>query len=261
MKLAGQGRRMDGLHLVLTVVGIVFFLWFLGPVFAGVCNIGNVTGMALSAMLVCFGVFSGRIMDWLHRFWGSRGGRAFCVAVVLAAGCIAVTALTETVLMVRAAVNRPPENTTAVVLGCSVKGTRPSTVLAERLAAAYEYLEENPEAVCVLSGGQGKGEDISEAECMYRYLTDRGIVPERLLMEDASTNTQENLEFSMQLLKEHGVDGPITIVTSEFHAYRASQVAKKLGITNYSSPSGTFFVYLPTFYMRELYGILYYWIR
>ena len=96
---------------------------------------------------------------------------------------------------------------------------------------------------------------------MFRYLTGRGIAPERLFLEDASTNTQENLEFSMQLLGEQGLDGPITIVTSDFHAYRASRVADKLGITSYSTPSGTFFVYLPTFYLRELYGILYYWLR
>lgn len=261
MRMARRGRRMNGLHLVLTVVGIVFFLWFLGPVFAGVCNIGNVTGMALSAMLVCFGVFSARITGWLHRFTDHKAGRAVCAVVAVMAVCIVVTALTETVLMVRAAGNRPPENTTAVVLGCGVKGTRPSRILMERLNAAYNYLEENPEAVCILSGGQGPGEDISEAECMFRYLTGRGIAPERLFLEDASTNTQENLEFSMQLLGEQGLDGPITIVTSDFHAYRASRVADKLGITSYSTPSGTFFVYLPTFYVRELYGILYYWLR
>lgn len=261
MKGMGRSRRMAGLHLVPIALGIVLFLWFLGPVFAGVCNIGNVTGMAMSAVLVCFSVFYTRIVGWLHRLAVRRGGRALCVAVAILVVCIVMTAAAETILMVRAAVNRPPENTTAVVLGCSVKGTRPSTVLYERLSAAYHYLEMNPEAVCVLSGGQGEGEDISEAECMYRYLTGRGIAPERLFLEDASRNTQENLEFSMQVLMDHGVDGPITIITSEFHAYRASQVARQLGIESYSTPSGTFFLYLPTFYVRELYGILYYWIR
>lgn len=138
------------------------------------------------------------------------------------------------------------------------QGERPSRVLNERLCAAYEYLNRNPKAVCVLSGGQGDGEEISEAECMYRYLTGRGIDGARLLLEDRSTTTAENLQYSMELLQQHGIDGPITIITSEFHEYRANQTAKRLGITSYSTPSRTFFLYLPTFYVRELYGILYY---
>lgn len=121
------------------------------------------------------------------------------------------------------------------------QGERPSRVLSERLCAAYEYLNRNPKAVCVLSGGQGDGEEISEAECMYRYLTGRGIDGARLLLEDRSTTTAENLQYSMELLQQHGIDGSVTIITSEFHEYRANQTAKRLGITSYSTPSRTFF--------------------
>ena len=96
---------------------------------------------------------------------------------------------------------------------------------------------------------------------MYRYLTEKGIEPERLLREDASTNTKENLLFSKKLLEESGFSGDITIVTSEFHAYRAAKTAERLGINSYSTPSHTFFLYLPTYYVRELYGILYYIIQ
>ena len=105
----------------------------------------------------------------------------------------------------------------------------------------------------MLSGGQGRGEAISEAECMYRYLTERGIDGRRLLLEDASVNTEENLRFSGELLEEHGLSGDITIVTSEFHAYRAHKTAERLGMKSYSTPSRTFFLYLPTYYVRELY--------
>ena len=261
MRNGGLCRGMSGWHLVLAAVGLLFFLWFFAPVFAGVCNIGNVTGMAASAMLVCFGLFFSPVSAWLRRFSGTRGGRAVCVAAALLAAAVLLTALAETALMVRAAHNQPPENATAIVLGCKVNGTKPSTVLSERIDAAYRYLQENPGAVCVLSGGRGKDERISEAECMLRELTGKGIAPERLLLEDASTDTRENLEYSMALLRERGLEGPVTIVTSEFHAYRAGRTAERLGITAYSTPSRTFFLYLPTFYVRELYGILYYWIR
>lgn len=252
---------MDRLHMMITVAGAVFFLWFLGPVFAGIVNIGNLTGMAVSVLLFVYGLFHGRIHSMVGNVWQNKGGRAaLCVVTVLAV-CVLATALAETIGMVRIAMHRPPENTNAVVLGCSVKGSRPSTILKERMDAAYEYLTENPEAYCVLSGGQGPGEDISEAECMFRYLTGKGIAKERLLLEDASTTTEENLTFSMRLLEEQGLDGEITIVTSEFHEYRANKTAERLGITGYSTPSHTFFLYLPTYYVRELYGILYYMVR
>lgn len=252
---------MDKIYLIIMAAGGIFFLWFVGPVFGGILNIGNITGAVLSVLLFFYGLFHQRVHDLVHGAWQGTGGKVVLGIVALLAACVFVTAVIETIGMVRAARNRPPENTTAVVLGCSVRGSRPSTILKERMDAAYKYLTENPETVCVLSGGKGNGEDISEAECMFRYLTEKGIAEERLLREDASTTTEENLRFSMQLLKEQGLSGEITIITSEFHEYRANKTAERLGITSYSTPSHTFFLYLPTYYVRELYGILYYMIR
>ena len=58
--------------------------------------------------------------------------------------------------MIHSALHTPPQNTTAVVLGCSVKGTKPSRILEERIDAAYDYLSVNKDAVCILSGGRGQ---------------------------------------------------------------------------------------------------------
>lgn len=253
---------MDKLHTIIAGAGAVFFLWFAIPFVArGIINIGNITGMLLAVLLFGYGLFYVKVQHWLAGACQSGIGKAVVVCVSIVAVAVFLVAAAETVGMVRAAVNHPPQNTTAVVLGCSVKGERPSRILKERLDAAYEYLLANPKAYCVLSGGQGDGEDISEAECMYRYLTEMGIEPERLLREDASTNTEENLLFSQKLLERNGFSGDITIVTSEFHAYRAAKTAERLGINSYSTPSHTFFLYLPTYYVRELYGILYYMIK
>ncbi len=248
---------MSRLHMVITAIGAIFFLWFALPSFA-IFSIGSVTGMALSALVVFYGIFYQRVHIFLNFLWRNFAGKTVLICMSLFLLVVALVALWETVKIVGAAMHHPPENTTAVVLGCSVKGEHPSTVLNERLKAAYKYLLENEKAHCVLSGGQGPGEDISEAECMYRYLTEKGIGPERLLKEDKSTNTNENLKFSLDILKEQGLEGPITIITSDFHEYRANAAAEKLGIKSYSTPSHTFFLYLPTFYVRELYGILYY---
>lgn len=248
---------MNRLYTVITVAGAILFLWFALPSFS-IFSIGSVTGMAMSCLLFLYGIFYRNIHAFVGRLWQSTGGKTALLCIAFLAAAVFLTACLETVGMVRAATHYPPKNTTAVVLGCSVKGEHPSTVLKERLEAAYEYLEDNTKASCVLSGGQGPGEDISEAECMYRYLTNKGIAPERLFLEDTSTTTKENLKNSLKILIDQGLEGDITIVTSEFHQYRAGKVAEELGINSYSTPSRTFFAYLPTFYIRELYGILYY---
>ena len=127
-----------------------------------------------------------------------------------------------------------------VVLGCQVKGEHPSKALRERLETAQAYLEEYPETKAVLSGGQGPGEEISEAECMFRYLTKAGISRERLVKEDLSTTTVENLEFSKKFFDQER--DTVGIVTNNFHVYRSMRIAKKAGylqVCGIAAPSRT----------------------
>ena len=114
-----------------------------------------------------------------------------------------------------------------IVLGAHVAGTRLSKALLERTRRALRYLEENPETRAVLSGGQGQGEQISEAEAMYRYLTEHGIDGSRLILEDRSTNTKENLDFSLE--KIGTLDTSIGIVTNHFHVFRGVAIGRKCG--------------------------------
>lgn len=120
------------------------------------------------------------------------------------------------------------DNQYAVVLGAKVNGTTPSLALQFRLEAAYEYAITYPHIQLILSGGQGPGEDCSEAKAMYNYLVDRGIDTERLLVEDQSTSTYENLLYSAKLLPM-GVSN-ITIISSDFHLKRAQMLANALDL-------------------------------
>ena len=114
-----------------------------------------------------------------------------------------------------------------IVLGCQVKGTKPSRALKDRLDTAKEYLRANPETIAILSGGQGKLEEISEAECMCRYLVNAGISKERLLMEAKSTTTRQNLRFSRKYMDyQHDEVG---IITNNFHVDRGVLLAKRYG--------------------------------
>ncbi len=114
-----------------------------------------------------------------------------------------------------------------IVLGAHVDGTRPTLALLERIRRALEYLEENPRTRAVLSGGRGDGEQISEAQAMYNYLTEHGIDGERLLLEERSVNTKENLAFSLELLGD--VTCSVGVVTNNFHVFRGVAIGRKCG--------------------------------
>lgn len=157
-------------------------------------------------------------------------------------------------------------DTPAVVLGCHVKDGRPSRILGERIDAAYEYLCDHPQAVAVLSGGQGADEAISEAECMYLALTARGIDGSRLYKEESSVNTPTNLRHSSAILEEAlGEDSAwaktheIALITSEFHCYRGCLHAKQEGLHPVAYASKTAMPYVIPFYVREIAAVVYTW--
>ena len=98
----------------------------------------------------------------------------------------------------------PQENADyLIILGAKVNGTQPSLMLKQRIEAAAEYLKRNPNTIAIASGGKGSDENISEAQCIYEQLVALGIEPERILMENQSTSTVENLEFSARIIKEN----------------------------------------------------------
>ena len=120
---------------------------------------------------------------------------------------------------------------TIVVLGAGVNGSTPSLSMCNRLDAALTYLNANPAATVIVSGGQGPGEDITEAKAMADYLTAHGIDSARIVQEDRSRTTRENLENSFAILRARGGDPAdgVGIVTSEYHLYRAKRMARSLG--------------------------------
>ena len=133
-------------------------------------------------------------------------------------------------------------------------------MLRLRIEAAEEFLKNNPEANAVLSGGQGPGEDITEALCMYRELTARGISADRLYMEGLSTSTRENIAFSKQIIENEGLNTKVAIVSNNFHLYRASLIVEASGLEFYGVSAFTPYPLLATYVMREYLGILAQWI-
>ena len=251
-------RDREVIRYIVVGIGVIALMLFGLPVLSNrIVNIGNATGVLISAMLIGYGIYMNRVNEILNNIWNKTYGRVILCILEFCIAAIITMAVGITILIVHANMQKTQGNTTLIVLGCKVNGENPSLMLTERLDAAYEYLVEHEDVICILSGGKGDDEDISEAECMYRYLVDKGISAERLIKEDKSTSTRENLAFSKEIIEEYNFSTNITIVTNEFHQYRARRVAEKLGF-NVSAISGkTAWWLFPTYYVRELYGVLY----
>lgn len=164
-----------------------------------------------------------------------------------------------------------------IVLGAQVRGTRITKSLRYRLEKAVEYLNENPDTKVVVSGGQGQGEDVSEAEAMKGYLLEHGIDSGRILTEDKSTSTAENIRFSRALIGEDWKDGnhavgsvadadagfgaeakpSVVVVTNSFHVFRAKKIARKQGFTEIGGLAAKSDPILVTsYYVREAFAVV-----
>jgi len=153
-----------------------------------------------------------------------------------------------------------------IVLGAKVNGTEPSYSLSKRLEGALSYLQNNREAVCVVSGGQGPDEDISEAACMANWLQNHGIDGNRIILESASTSTDENIAFSYDAILSHlgyskdfgyaSLEGKVAIASSSYHLFRVELKAERYGFVpatvacNPGYPLLTF-----NYYLREAFAI------
>lgn len=144
-----------------------------------------------------------------------------------------------------------------IVLGAQMKESGPSNILKSRLDRAIEYLDKNPGTKVIVSGGKGSDEPVSEAEGMKTYLVQKGIEPERIMMEDLSVNTKQNLKFSSEYINIE--EETVGIVTSNFHIYRSVKLAKKQGYANVCGIAAESKLgLLPANMLREFCSIVYY---
>lgn len=141
-----------------------------------------------------------------------------------------------------------------IVLGAQVKGTRVSKALGQRLSRAEEYLQEHENTIVIVSGGQGPGEDVTEAEAMKKWLVDRGIAEERILKEDRSVNTSQNIRFSRELIEDPAAT--IGIVSNDFHVFRAVHIAKAQGLKAVGIPAPSSCGMYPHYMMREAFAVV-----
>ena len=160
--------------------------------------------------------------------------------------------------------NQPRGDERAVmILGGGLHGDRISGVLRRRLDAAWGYIQQHPEVYIVTTGGQGRGETMPEARAMKQYLVEKGASPDRILTDELSTSTEENLLYAKQLLESVGVDAsqPVVVVTNAFHCYRAGCYARLVGFGQARTlPASIALGAAMPCYFREVFAVLYYWV-
>ena len=149
------------------------------------------------------------------------------------------------------------EEDALIVLGAAVRGEIPSYPLYARLEVAVAYHAKNPQAVIIVSGGQGYQEDITEALAMERHLLRRGVLPDKIIKEEQATSTYENFKYSKELLDAH-FDRPyqIAFVTSDFHIFRANRIAGYFGYKATHSPAPIQWYTIPNNYLRECAAVM-----
>lgn len=175
--------------------------------------------------------------------------------------CIAFVAsflLIEGLIIVSASTDRNVEVDYMVILGAGLKGDQITPTFQNRLDKGIEYLRANPELKVVVTGGQGPGEDLTEAEAMKRYLVNNGINEDRIIKEDRATSTSENMKYTADILEQNTGrrDYKIMIVTNEFHMFRSKALARHNGFAVYGITAATNPFILPNSYIREYFAIV-----
>ncbi len=230
-------------------------VWFLIPLHWGAGSVGSLAGGVLCAALFFACLFWPKIRSACERSRPFRRAAAaacvlFCAAVLWSAAM--------TFCMLSAAAARPPpepgwrEDAVVVVLGSKVSGSSPSADLWARIGAAADYLKMHPKAVCIASGGRGRGENLTEASAIRSGLAASGVDPRRILTEEASTSTKENFENSLRIVEERGLGRSLAVVTDGYHEFRACSIARSLGAQPYAVPAKTPWYILSACWSREV---------
>lgn len=147
-----------------------------------------------------------------------------------------------------------------IVLGAAVHGQKVSRSLGYRLEKAAEYAEKNPDALIIVSGGQGPQEAVTEASAMEEWLIRRGIPENRIIREEQASSTYENFQLSRKILDSRlGSGYTCAYVTNRYHTYRAGAVARQAGMDVQRLGAATDWYYLPASYLRETLALIKFW--
>lgn len=231
--------------------------------------ISSLYGVTVLSILGTGGIFNffylglGLFMIAVGAAWKTKAARERRwqkVFLILAGLCAGVFIAVEAAIIACSFRTPPADADYVILLGTQIRADGPSVDYRARLMSAYEYLTDNPGSILVATGGQGENEPVSEAEGAREFLVARGIQEERILLEDRSRNTVQNIRNAYALLTERGEDPSecsVVIVSASYHLLRASFIAENTGFSDIGTKGSTGLpVLMPHFYTREFFALV-----
>lgn len=231
------------------IVGSLLLLNAIVLLFVSNFNLGLVAQFIVSIAFLSFGIFFPKLVS--IRF----------ISIVINCGTLLFLIFCITIFFYGANDTVQYTEDAVIVLGSGIKGEKVSQGLAKRLDAAVEYYQKNPLVPIIVSGGQGEQESITEALAMERYLVEKGVDPDLIIKEERSTSTEENFQYSLEILKQYDLqDSTVVFITNDFHVLRAKMIADSYGINVTHLSADTTWYAIPMIYMRELIAYIKYFL-
>lgn len=239
------------ISISLGVISIIYYILLYA--FGGKISFASFW-LLLGVVLIVLG--GTRILDKIDILFKAKRLRVLLfIMISLAIGSFI---LIESLIIYYGSEKRLKESDYLLILGAGLRGQQLSMTLHQRMIKGVEFLEKYPSTKVIVSGGQGPGEDITEAEAMKKYLINNGINEEQIIKEDKSTSTEENFIYSIKLMKEidNRSDIKVTVITTNFHMFRAKFLANRFGLDVYTAPSNLHPLLIPNYYVREYLAVI-----
>jgi uncharacterized SAM-binding protein YcdF (DUF218 family) len=252
------------MNIILILLGIVFIAYdatliLINPgTFMDIVISFTHIWLAAGAYLIFLGIY--RIKKG-HSFWSiwKKWIKLTVISLLAVGAVIAIINLSFILRPEVVSINDKAENVILLGGGIDKDGRLPKSVVT-RVEKAAEYLKANPDSLCVVTGGTLKWLPYAEAPELKNQLVNRGIAPERILVEDQAKDTIQNFQFSVRMLAEYRgqtteeiLNTPTAVVTSRFHLRRSERLARRLGFKNIKGiPAACPAIYVPHNYVREI---------
>lgn len=236
-------------RLLLIILALAFFTLGIIPIFWNTINFGTyfLFTLCIIALVYCC----------LYNFLPQKFKKVVDILIIIfvVALILIFILIAKPFYLAKVDFQNPPK--TAVVLGCKIYGDKPSPMLARRLDKAVELSKSSPDTIFIVSGEQSAGQDYSQAYVMQKYMVENGVSPSQIILEEDACNTNENIKFSAQIIKEQNLPADeVAIVTDSYHQTRAKIYSLKYGLTTTVLSSHTPIYLLPVHVFREVAGII-----
>lgn len=252
-------------RIILSIAGFLLVAEGIGAASISNLNLGIVMPFVIGIPLIVVGVFYPLLSSW----WSvSIVGKILKYAMISAYVLFALlfTATTTLILTNSKTTAEPEKADVLIVLGAGIRGDLPSVVLRNRLDRALDCYEQNPDLLIIVSGGMGEGESSTEASVMKKWLVAAGVPADSIIEEGKSQSTEENFIFSFDIINRlfngsgaAAESNPrVAFVTTRFHVFRASRIAKKLGYDVNGVSAKDFSLLIVNNYLRECAAITQY---